>query len=114
MWACKGEIMKTLFTVLLVLAMAATCFASTVTLQWDANVPTDAVTGYNLYQDGKVVQTVTATTATIPNVTGVAHTFYVTAVNLSGESLPSNTVSMSPVPGAPTGTKITITILVTP
>jgi len=103
-----------ILAIILTLALATTASATTVKLQWDANAASEQVTEYRVYQDGVKVATVIspATTVTLPSVTPSAHSFYVTAANMTGESAPSNTVTMPGMPGAPAGMKITVTVTV--
>lgn len=86
-------------------------FAGTIVLDWDAS-PDPSVTEYRVYQDGVKTATVPANakTVTLPNVTNVAHSYYVTAANGWAESVPSNTVTLPGVPSAPAGLRFKITV----
>lgn len=103
--------MRTLIITIMLMALAFTAQASSVSLQWDANAPAEQVTGYNVYVDGVKTQTVTTNQATAI-VTPGAHSFYVTAVNSWNESGPSNTVTTPSVTTSPKNVKITITVAV--
>lgn len=85
--------------------------SSSVSLAW--NAPSGTVTGYNIYENGSKVASVTSTSTTI---TGLApsttYTFTVTAYNSGGESPQSNavqatTAGTSQGPSAPTGLAVT-------
>ena len=66
--------------------------SSSVSLGWTA--PSGTVTGYNIYENGKDVQSATGTSATVTALTAsTMYTFAVTATNSGGESPMSNQVS---------------------
>ncbi|MFI1384067.1 fibronectin type III domain-containing protein [Embleya sp. NPDC020886] len=80
--------------------------ASSVPLTWNA-VP--GATGYKVYRDGALAQTVTGTGATVTGLAqGTTYSFQVTATNTAGESPRSAAVSATTtgvveVPATPTG-----------
>ncbi|MEU0933826.1 glycoside hydrolase family 18 protein [Embleya sp. NPDC005971] len=80
--------------------------ASSVPLSWNA-VP--GATGYKVYRDGALAQTVTGTGATVTGLAqGTTYSFQVTATNTAGESPRSAAVSATTtgvveVPATPTG-----------
>src|SRR5687767_233169 len=84
--------------VLLVLACLPSAFAQTVSVAWNPNGSEDAVTGYNLYYGvtGNAPNKIILGTQTSTTISGVqpalTYFFYVTAVNASGESDPSELV----------------------
>ncbi|MFJ8739385.1 fibronectin type III domain-containing protein [Embleya sp. NPDC127516] len=85
---------------------AGTPTASSVPLSWTA-VP--GATGYKVYRDGVLAQTVTGTSATVTGLTqATTYGFQVSATNSAGESAKSATVSATTsgvvvVPATPTG-----------
>lgn len=102
--------MKILASLLSLLACGIAS-ASTATLSWDPNPSTDAVTSYNVYQASgtntaflKIGSTPVTTFQAAGLTNGVAYRWYVTAVNATGESTPSSTVTSTynAVPKSPT------------
>ncbi|WP_331770762.1 glycoside hydrolase family 18 protein (plasmid) [Embleya sp. NBC_00888] len=85
---------------------AGTPTASSVPLSWTA-VP--GATGYKVYRDGVLAQTVTGTSATVTGLTqATTYSFQVSATNSAGESAKSAAVSATTsgvvvVPATPTG-----------
>lgn len=89
--------MKTLLAILL---LFITLSVDAITLVWDPNPAGDMVTSYRIYRKQgntfSVVKTVTAPTVSAvidPYLSGRT-TFYVTAVNLTGESVPSAQITV--------------------
>ncbi|MFE7132346.1 chitinase [Streptomyces sp. NPDC057638] len=71
--------------------------SSTIALNWS---PAAGATGYNVYQDGVKVQSVTGTSATAGNLTAnTAYQFQVAATNSKGESAKTTAVSGRTAPG---------------
>ena len=85
--------MKLWLAIILLFASVISADAYTVILTWDAS---SGASSYRVYNAGTsaLIQTVTGTTATITGLTAPM-SFYVTASNGSGESVPSNTVSIT-------------------
>ncbi|MFG3550065.1 chitinase [Streptomyces sp. NPDC047725] len=80
---------------------AGTVTSSSVALSWS---PVPGATGYAVYRDGTKVSTVTGTSATVTGLTpSTAYAFQVTAVNDTGESARSATVTATTAPGADGG-----------
>lgn len=74
--------------------------SSSCTLSWPA--PSGTVSGYKIYQDGNLVQTVTSTNATINNlIPATSYSFTVSAYNSAGESAKSTAISVTTCPLAP-------------
>ncbi|PWK14309.1 fibronectin type III domain-containing protein [Tumebacillus permanentifrigoris] len=68
------------------------------TLTWKTSA---SATGYNLFRDGVKVNTSPLTDTTFTDtglVNGTNYVYFVTAINDAGESAPSNTVNVIPVP----------------
>lgn len=117
--------MKSILKSLLFLILLTTLgHAHTVKLEWNANPPEDAVTGYRIYEAVTVSgattwKPVADTLSTTPShalldVKGGKHVYAVTAYNAAGESNRSNEVAVSAI-STPSGLKATvITILVEP
>lgn len=91
---------KFILLVTLLLATTITSLASTVTVAWDLSNSTD-VAGYKVYY--QLDATTTVSSVDVGNVSSFIVTnlkkrkiynFWVTAYNSSGESVPSNTVSV--------------------
>lgn len=76
---------------------AANTTARETTLSWDASTDNIGVTGYDIYQDGAVVATVTGTTTVVSGLAPLTtYAFSVIAKDASGnESAASNTVSVT-------------------
>ncbi len=76
---------------------ASNTTARETTLNWDASTDNVGVTGYDIYQDGVVVTTVSGTTTTITGLTPeTTYSFFVIAKDASGnQSAASNTVSIT-------------------
>lgn len=98
--------MKILLAILLAIASSAS--AATVTLTWDPNPAADQVNKYSVYEETapgqftKISDT-PSTTITIPNVIVGTHVYRVTASNVWAESQKSDPVSTPPgIPAAPT------------
>lgn len=90
----------------------ATVQAATMQLEWDPSPSAEQIGGYNVYVDG-VKTTSTKTTSADVTVNPGTHSFYVTAFNDWGESVPSNVITTPPVAGAVKNLKkIVITIAV--
>lgn len=71
---------------------------SSVALSWSAST---GATGYNVYQDGSKVQSVSGTSATVTGLApSTAYRFEVTAVNASGESARSTAVTATTSAGS--------------
>ncbi|MFP2997826.1 reprolysin-like metallopeptidase [Spongiivirga sp. MCCC 1A20706] len=70
---------------------------TTTDLSWDASTDNVAVTGYNVYQDGALVVTVTGTSYGVTGLTAeTTYDFYVTARDAANnESAQSNTISVT-------------------
>ncbi|WP_188453799.1 fibronectin type III domain-containing protein [Virgibacillus oceani] len=67
--------------------------ATTVDLNWTA---VEGASGYNVYQDGVKIDTVTTNSYSVTGLTtATTYDFYVTATNDTGESEPSNTVNVT-------------------
>lgn len=97
--------MKTLIAILAVLSFTALA-AGNETVTWDNNDPADQVTGYRVYwstnssapKPWPVIATVTTNSAPgAAIINNVRNYYYVTAVNASGESDPSD-VAFRPGP----------------
>lgn len=97
-------------TILFLLAVSA----QALTLVWDANDPAEQITGYNVYErlstgDKLLTPTpVASTTYPLEGVVPGAKSFYVTAVNLWGESAPSDVLQLpkgATKPGKPKAVK---------
>ena len=121
----RDRVYKFLFTImfasLLIVANQASCFATTVTLQWDANTDTD-LAGYKVYyqadsstpqpfQGAGATPTIVLKPATTATISGLdsAHAYYfaVTAYNTAGvESAYSNIVSIPALQALATPTLI--------
>jgi len=84
---------------------------TTLDLSWTASTDNVGVTGYNVYQDGNLLGTVTGTTAQVTNLTAnTAYSFYVKAKDNAGNiSAASNTVNVTTLPEN-TGGNCTTTI----
>lgn len=93
-------------TLVILFSLALVALAADITLQWDANDPVEEVAGYRVYQSTNVAGTylpigsTNGTSFTVRGLTPGVYFFYVTASNLWGESLPSNTVKTPPPAGA--------------
>ncbi|MFI2413187.1 chitinase [Streptomyces sp. NPDC018947] len=80
---------------------AGTVTSSSVALSWS---PVPGATGYAVYRDGTKVSTVTGTSATVTGLTpSTAYAFQVAAVNDTGESARSATVTATTAPGSDGG-----------
>ncbi|MFF6993483.1 chitinase [Streptomyces sp. NPDC008313] len=76
----------------------ASTTSSSVSLNWNT---VSGATGYNVYQGGGKVQSVTGTSATVTGLSAsTAYSFQVTAVNAAGESTKSATVTATTEPGS--------------
>lgn len=96
---------------LLFLALVTSTFAAP-HLEWDANAPTDEVTGYNVYLGSTLVGTTAAnvTMYTLPFPLPAGRlTYTVTALNARGESLPSDpAVIPANLPGKPAKPRVAL------
>ena len=98
--------MKKLLTLFLTLALSAR--AADLLMGWTASPTVDQTLAYNFYMATgggafSLYRTTTNTTLTVTNLTPGVYRFYVTATNMWGESIPSNTVQTPPGrPGAVT------------
>jgi hypothetical protein len=101
--------MKKQITILLFWLIGIAALGASITLVWDANDPTEQVTGYNLYEKSGTnwvkVATTTNTTHTLDVQPGV-HVFVVTATNFWGESPFSSTAETPKTNQAPGGVKV--------
>jgi hypothetical protein len=91
--------MKKLLILLPLLFLLSCSKTTAVSLTWDPNPAGDFVTSYKVYRvkgnNATLVTTVTAPPATIDNyLSGNRTVFYVTAVNIAGESNPSSKVTV--------------------
>ncbi len=108
---------------LLIALLCLTAFASleaqavtSVTLAWNANVSTDNITKYTVYQATgaasttfvKVADVTVGTTYVVANLTPGVYKFYVTASNVWGESVAGNTVTTPAPASPPTNLRLTI------
>ncbi|MDC1161957.1 GEVED domain-containing protein [Tenacibaculum sp.] len=77
---------------------------TTLTLNWSASTDNTAVTGYDVFRAGTVIQTVTSTTYNVTGLTaGTAYNFSVKAKDAAGnESALSNTVNVTTLQTTPT------------
>jgi len=77
--------------------LIATEHGSYITLQWTAVGQSDTLLGYRVYRNNSLISgTITATSFNDINVSpSTTYTYHVTAVYRSGESTPSNTVSIT-------------------
>lgn len=104
--------MKSL-ALLLTILFALSTYAADLVLVWNASAAADETTSYNIYVSTgdtapfSIFATTTNTTFTITNIVPGRFLIYVTATNLWGESLPSNTVKTPP--GKPGPVTLTIT-----
>lgn len=108
---------KTLIAALIIGLVSSAANAATVTLAWDPLPTSYNVTSYKVYQASDSTPFTqaalvggTVSTVQISNLTnGVTYTFYVRAINSTGEGSPSNTVTNTPavVPPAPTNLRVT-------
>ena len=77
---------------------------NSVDLAW---LPSDRATGYNIYRDGNLIGTTSATTYSDTSArNGTAYSYTVTALRDTAESTPSGAVSVTPIgttPSAPSG-----------
>jgi fibronectin type 3 domain-containing protein len=77
---------------------------NSVDLAW---LPSDRATGYNIYRDGNLIGTTSATTYSDTSArNGTAYSYTVTALRDTAESTPSGAVSVTPIgatPSAPVG-----------
>lgn len=86
-----------------------TTTSTTITLGWSAST---GATSYNVYRDGGVVQSTTATSYQDGGLApGSTHTYAVTALNATGESAKSATVSATTASSAPYSQKVTATVV---
>jgi chitodextrinase len=70
---------------------AVTDFPTVADLSWPAATDDTGVTGYSVYQDGKLVSAVKGTSVRIPNLTaGTTYTFTVTARDAAGNQSPAS------------------------
>lgn len=74
------------------------------TLSWTA---VNNVTGYKLYKNNVLFDTITETTYTLTSITEQNDEYYITAYNDVGESAPSDTITVTTIPNAPTNLTIT-------
>ncbi|MGC0419449.1 fibronectin type III domain-containing protein [Embleya sp. AB8] len=85
---------------------AGTPTATSVPLSWSAVA---GATGYNVYRDGVLAQSVTGTSTTVTGLTqATTYTFQVSATNSAGESarstaVPATTTGVVELPSVPTG-----------
>lgn len=94
--------MKLFISFVLSLLLVPSLFGASVNLAWDANAASQNVTIYKVYRNGVFLANSTGITFTDPNASNTAaSTYHVTAVNVTGESGPSNTVTFTPPPPAP-------------
>ncbi len=84
---------------------------TTIDLSWTAATDNVGVTGYDVYQDGSLLGSVTGTTAQVTNLTAnTTYSFYVKAKDAAGNiSTASNTVNVTTLPES-TGGSCTTTI----
>ena len=88
---------------ILILALTMPLAAErTVTFAWDATLDADS---YTLYVNGAPVASTTETQITV-QIPDTRTAVNVTGVNISGESEPSATLSVSPAPTIPKGFRI--------
>ncbi|WP_239123929.1 endo-1,4-beta-xylanase [Rhizocola hellebori] len=75
--------------------------STSVNLAWGASTDNFGVTGYNIYRDGTLLNTVTTTSTTVTGLTAsTAYQFFVRARDAAGNLSPqSNTVSVTTAPG---------------
>lgn len=107
--------MKFLLSTFCFLLLSASVFALNVTLAWDANPVTDQVTTYQLYTAtnisgpwSQIAIIAGSQTNWVLQVDNSQQRFYfLTASNLLGESLPSNTVSTPTGPNKVNNPKLT-------
>lgn len=94
---------------LIILSLTLPAFADrSLTLAWDANPPAELVTGYEVYVDGKLANTVdgnqTVAQVTIPDAkTSVT----LVAVSSVGKSDPSSPLVIPASPSNPKGVRVT-------
>ena len=76
---------------------AGTITATSISLSWNASTDNVGVTGYNVYQNGSFIQSVTTTSANVSNLTAsTTYSFFVRARDAAGNlSANSNQVSVT-------------------
>ena len=86
--------------------VASNVTQTTLDLAWTASTDNVAVTGYDVYQDGNVIASVSATNHSVSNLTeGTSYNFHVIAKDDAGNtSTVSNTVTITTKSATPTGT----------
>ncbi len=93
--------MKKLIPLALLLSALTLSAATVLTFVWDPNDPTEEVTGYFLYSSTNVTGPYSVLSATGTNVSCMVTMaparafFFVTASNMWGESMPSDTVHVA-------------------
>ena len=77
--------------------MANNATETTTDLSWNASTDNVGVTGYNVYQDGTLLTTTTATSVQVTGLTSATtYAYYVTAIDAAGnESSNSNTIDVT-------------------
>ena len=101
----------------LILLMAASTYAATLTFAWDPMSPDQNWTKVKLYEKSGATYTLlvevagTATQATVTNVTPGAHSFVARSFDGTWESGDSNVVVTGPVPNPPGNFKILTVVL---
>jgi hypothetical protein len=108
---------RILFAAAIVLLVAASTYAATLTFAWDPMPPDQNWTKVRLYEKSGTTYTLleevdgTETQATVPNVIPGAHSFVARSFDGIWESGDSNVVTTGPVPNPPGNFKILSIIL---
>lgn len=69
---------------------------NTITLTWESNSGMDQVFEYDIYENNTKIGSTTRTSYVVNNLSpGVKYAFYITAVNIVGESAPSNVLNVT-------------------
>jgi hypothetical protein len=115
----KLNLRKIFLTLALVLVSTQSMAASQIEAEWSYPDTVTDITGFKIYQNGNAVPVIdikdkAARVATIPmpNLSSGQTCFYMTAYDAKQESAHSNEYCIDPLPVAPDGLKITVTISV--
>ena len=92
----------------MMMLVTSSAFAATVKIAWDPNPSAENITSYKVFKDGAFIGSTTATNFTDnAAVVGTTVTYTVTAVNVEGESVPSDPLVVTPqnLPSKPTNVR---------